>query len=137
MVKFGKTFPQLQKKEWKSEYINYKALKHFIKVENTKEEKVEQKELIKQFVSLLNQEVKNVYLFYVQTEREIYIMINSHLHIRNTYDSMNLNSINNEVKALIDIISFAYDLLCYIKINMIAVQKILKKFLLHLRKYLK
>ena len=69
MVKFGKTFPQLQKKEWKSEYINYKALKHFIKVENTKEEKVEQKELIKQFVSLLNQEVKNVYLFYVQTER--------------------------------------------------------------------
>ena len=137
MVKFEKTFPQLQKKEWKSEYINYKALKHFIKVENTKEEKVEQKELIKQFVSLLNQEVKNVYLFYVQTEREIYIMINSHLHIRNTYDSMNLNSINNEVKALIDIISFAYDLLCYIKINMIAVQKILKKFDKKFRQYLK
>lgn len=137
MVKFGKTFSQLQKIEWKSEYINYKALKHFIKVEYTKEEKIEQKELIAQFVSLLNQEVKNFYLFYVEKEREIYIMINSHLHIRNTYDSMNLNSINNEVQALIEIITFAYNLLYYVKTNMTAVQKILKKFDKKFRQYLK
>ena len=128
MVKFGHNFPKLQKEEWKEEYLNYKLLKHYIKVEKNKNEKIDQKELIRTFINMLNKEIKKVYLFYVQQEREIYIMINSHLHIRNTYDTMNSQSINSEVSELIKIIKLAYDLLSYIKANMTGVQKILKKF---------
>ena len=73
MVKFGHNFPKLQKEEWKEEYLNYKLLKHYIKVEKNKNEKIDQKELIKTFINMLNKEIKKVYLFYVQQEREIYI----------------------------------------------------------------
>ena len=31
MAKFGKKYRQLQIKGWQKEYIDYKALKHFIK----------------------------------------------------------------------------------------------------------
>jgi SPX domain protein involved in polyphosphate accumulation len=34
MVKFGKKFRETKIKEWEDNYIDYKSLKHFIKVNN-------------------------------------------------------------------------------------------------------
>ena len=34
------------------------------------------------FTNTLNDEIKRVYLFFISSERELYVSINSHLHIR-------------------------------------------------------
>ena len=40
---------------------------------------------LKSFTTKLNEEIKKVYLFYVACERELYVSINSHLHIRQAF----------------------------------------------------
>jgi hypothetical protein len=56
--------------------------------ETIKETKVEDENMkyLKSFTTKLNEEIKKVYLFYVACERELYVSINSHLHLRQSFE---------------------------------------------------
>ena len=57
MAKFGKKYRQLQIKEWQKEYIDYKALKHFIKEKKeygTSEDKKEEENENDLAINLIN-----------------------------------------------------------------------------------
>ena len=44
------------------------------------------------FTSKLSEEIKKVYLFFISCERELYVSINSHLHIRHAFEyKLNIN----------------------------------------------
>lgn len=86
------------------------------------------------FVSLLNTELKRVYLHFMSKERELYVSINSHLHLRQSYDTFNLENIKRESEELWRIAESALTLSKFIHINMLAIKKILKKFDKHLGK---
>lgn len=135
MVKFGKHFRQSQVPEWLAHYIDYKALKKYIRgkayidyVSNPKQDHSPLKEIMKAFSTLLDAELKKVYIFFVQTERELYVQINSHLHIRSSYSIFKSSRINSELNELNLIAYVTLNLLNYIEINMTALNKILKKF---------
>ena len=140
MVKFGKSFRNGQIASWKDQYINYKALKHFIKEQSHAKAKVGQvddgnqptqmnkTELVKTFVGMLDKELKKVYMFFVQNERELYIEINSRLHLRRGYYQLDSTGIEKEFDELTKIAIFTTELTKYIHDNIKAVVKILKKF---------
>lgn len=85
-------------------------------------------EFIKNFFKKLDCEIKKIYIFFVNKERELYVSINSHLHIRQSYDTFNLVSILKEYEELDKISQVAYSITKYIDINMTALKKILKKW---------
>jgi MFS family permease len=76
----------------------------------------------------LDAEIKKTYVFFVNKERELYVSINSHLHIRQSYDTFNLKSILKEYEELEKISQVAYSITKYIDLNMTALKKILKKW---------
>jgi SPX domain protein involved in polyphosphate accumulation len=87
------------------------------------------------FISLLNSELKKVYLFFITKERELYININSHLHLRQTYDTFNIANLSKELEELWKISLTTLNITKFIHLNMIAIKKILKKFDKHLTQY--
>ena len=52
-------------------------------LDKTVEVKSESIKYLKQFLSAVDNEVKKFYLFHSKCERELYVMINSNLHLRN------------------------------------------------------
>lgn len=140
MVKFGKSFRNGQISAWKDQYINYKALKHFIKEQSNAKAKpgqvndenqpaqMNKTELVKNFVGLMDKELKKVYMFFVQNERELYIEINSRLHLRRGYYQLDSAGIEKEFDELTRIAIFTTELTKYIYDNIKAIVKILKKF---------
>jgi len=81
-----------------------------------------------QFIKLMDAEIKKIYLFFVNRERELYVSINSHLHIRQTFDSFNLRNIEKEFEELYNISLVTFNISKFIQMNMTAIKKILKKF---------
>ena len=77
---------------------------------------------------MLEQELKKVYLFFVQQERELYLKINIRLHARKKYESFSFPQIKKELKELNDLSKYAGSISSYIHINITALSKILKKF---------
>lgn len=76
MVKFMKFFRKIQKKEWEKDYIDYKSLKHFIK-ENINDKNFD---VLYNFTSKLDNEIRKIFVFYMNQESKIYISINQCLH---------------------------------------------------------
>ena len=146
MSKFGVKFHSEQIEIWKERYIDYNSLKNFIKeqcgmkvnpqpdIEN-QPVKMNKSELIKSFVTQLDKELKKVYLFFVQTERELYIKINSRLHIKQEYYTFDDGRIENEFNELIEIAQFTTNLTKYIHDNIFAMEKLLEKFDKKFRNY--
>ena len=146
MSKFGVKFHSEQIEIWKERYIDYNTLKNFIKeqcgmkvnsqpdIEN-QPVKMNKSELIKSFVTQLDKELKKVYLFFVQTERELYIKINSRLHIKQEYYTFDDGRIENEFNELIEIAQFTTNLTKYIHDNIFAMEKLLEKFDKKFRNY--
>lgn len=81
-----------------------------------------------EFIKLMDSEIKKIYLFFVNRERELYVSINSHLHIRQTFDSFNLRNIEKEFEELYNISLVTFNISKFIQMNMTAIKKILKKF---------
>ncbi len=56
--------------------------------DTTKDNKSEDENMkyLKSFTTKLDDEIKKVYLFYVACERELYVSINSHLHLRQSFE---------------------------------------------------
>ena len=85
-------------------------------------------ELVRKFNEMLEQELKKVYLFFVQQERELYLKINIRLHARKKYESFSLSQIKKELNELYDLSKYAGSISSYIHINITGLSKILKKF---------
>ena len=77
---------------------------------------------------MLEEELKKIYRFFVQQERELYLQINTRLHIRAKYDTFSLVQLEKELDELQTLSSYATSLSCYIYLNMTGMSKILKKF---------
>lgn len=82
----------------------------------------------KKFIKQLDTEIKKIYLFFVTKERELYVSINSHLHIRQTFQTFDLRNIEKEFEELYNISYLTYNITKFIHLNMMAIKKILKKF---------
>lgn len=51
-------------------------------------------EFVDSFTTLLDKEIKKVYIMFIDIEKKLYIMINSHLHIRDSYEYISIFKIN-------------------------------------------
>ena len=85
-------------------------------------------ELAKKFDDMLEQELKKIYRFFVQQERELYLQINTRLHIRAKYETFSMIQLEKELEELQELSSYATSLSCYIYLNITGMAKILKKF---------
>lgn len=92
MVKYGKTFREVQVTEWEDKYVNYKKLKQTInKLIEDKNEKnlndlseIERNEiinnLIKEFTDELDKEIRMIYIFFSKRKNN-YIKILMYIFI--------------------------------------------------------
>jgi len=83
---------------------------------------------LKEFVDLLNREFHKFYLFFSNTEKQLYQEINTHLYARDNYNKFSKKQIKREINSLGVSIYLAKCLNCFINDNLTAVKKILKKF---------
>ena len=114
MAKFGKKYRQLQIKTWEKEYIDYKGLKHFIKEK-------------KEYGTLEGEKEDVINSFKLHLERELYLQINTRLHYRGSYLSLDLEGIVKEFEEIIKIADLCCNLASYVNLNIQAINKILKK----------
>ena len=77
---------------------------------------------------MLEKELKKIYRFFVQQERELYLKINIRLHARKKYEFYSMIELDKELDQLQDLSDFATSLSSYIYINITGMSKILKKF---------
>lgn len=85
-------------------------------------------DVLNEFFKGLDKEIKKIYLFFVNKERDLYVQINSHLHIRQQYETFNLLHISKEFEELNKLSLVTYNLSKFINDNMLAIQNILRKF---------
>ena len=137
MAKFGKKLRQRRIKELEEHYIDYKALKHFIRVNNNpnNQNALKNEQLSKKFDELFEEELKKIYRFFVTQERELYLQINTRLHVRKRYRKFTLIQLKKELQELKTLSTYATSLSCYIYLNMTGMAKIMKKFEKKFKRY--
>ena len=155
MGKFFNDFAENQIAEWEKNYLNYKALKSIIasiykdisktdnndnkyEIEAISKKKIEDdfpellslenSQFVKYFISELEKETHNVYLFYLEIEKQIYVKINSRLYLRNEYKTYSVQEILTEIDSLTNIIFFCLNCFYYTDQNIEAIKKILYHF---------
>ena len=84
--------------------------------------------LLSKFTQNVDFEIKKIYRAFISKEKELYVDINSHLHIRNNYIDFSCSNLINELNELIKISQFALKLENFVNLNLVALRKILKKF---------
>lgn len=84
--------------------------------------------LLKKFKDKLDSEIKKIYFFFSQKERELYVLINSRLHIRDSYGNFSFSQLIKEIFEIKKISQIALNLSKFIHLNMTSIKKILKKF---------
>lgn len=115
--------------------IQSKSEISFNNVDKLEDSKLENIKYTKQFLCEVDKEVRKFYLFHSKCERDLYVMINSNLHIRNNLQYITIKTRNfqlkdliREIQILINISNFTIDICDYINLNITALIKILKKF---------
>ena len=83
---------------------------------------------LKEFVDLLNEQFHKFYVFFSNTEKQLYQEINTHLYAKDNYQKYSKKQIKSEINSLGVSIYLAKCLNCFINDNLTAVKKILKKF---------
>ena len=83
---------------------------------------------LKEFIELLNQEFHKFYIFFSNTEKQLYKQINMHLYTKDNYKKLSKKNIKRELNSLGVCIYLAKCLNCFINDNLMALKKILKKF---------
>ena len=77
---------------------------------------------------MLEQELKKIYRFFVQQERELYLKINLRLHARKRYEVFPMIQIDKELDELQLLSNFSTSISSFVYINITGMYKILKKF---------
>lgn len=131
MVKFGKQFRKQRTPELIDGYIDYKALKHFIKEQRYPDKDTEplgKEELVQEFKNLLDRELKKCRDFFVVRTEALKVSVNRRLYLKESYKAYNVYYLTREVEELTEIAKFISKMYSFIYLNIKAVQKILKKF---------
>jgi len=140
MVKYGKTFREVQIREWEEKYVNYKKLKQkinkLIDEKNAKKlndlSEIEKNEiinnLIKEFTDELDKEIRMIYIFFSKKEKKLYKDINVYLHIKDDYENYDLEDYLKQYQDLQKVSRTDLNLSNYVYYNLKACIKILKKF---------
>ena len=83
---------------------------------------------IKIFLYFLHIEIHNVYVFYLNQEKEIYTMTNEHLYKRKNKEKMGEKDVLEELNGLTEIAFLTYSFYLYVDMNIEAVHQILNYF---------
>ena len=83
---------------------------------------------LKEFIDLLNEQFHKFYIFFSNTEKQLYKQINMHLYSRENYKKLSKKKIKNEINSLGICIYLAKCLNNFVNDNLTALKKILKKF---------
>ena len=83
---------------------------------------------LKEFIDLLNEQFHKFYIFFSNTEKQLYKQINSHLYSKEHYKNFSKKNLKKELNSLGICIYLARCLNCFINDNLTALKKILKKF---------
>lgn len=84
--------------------------------------------LIKKFIAQLEVEVHEVYLFYLEIEKQLYLRINSRLYSRNEYKVFSFGELITEIDNLSNIAFFCLNFYYYTDQNIEAIKRILYLF---------
>ena len=143
MAKFGKIIKEKNNNNgtYKDRYMNYKSLKQLIKriLKNRNElnnegklneDNQQEKEKIelKEFTDLLEEQMKKVFIFFINKERKLYKDINQHLYQKDNYNKYELGEYLNEFSKLSEIATNSLELSEFVYYNNLAMMKILKKY---------
>ena len=83
---------------------------------------------LKEFIDLLNEQFHKFYIFFSNTEKQLYKQINMHLYSKENYKNLSKKNLKKELNSLGICIYLARCLNCFINDNLTALKKILKKF---------
>ena len=144
MEDYESTYFKYMIQEWKNNYIDYSDLLKFINdninkvailpsnekdnIISNQENEPNQNEIIKLFKSKLNKELKKFYIFFIQQERELYLSINTRLHIKKKYNIFNNSQVSKEFDELIKLTKSTCDIAQYVYQNLYCLNKILIEF---------
>jgi hypothetical protein len=76
----------------------------------------------------LDKEIKKIYIFFSRKEKELYKSINSHLHIKQSYENFGLSNLKKEIFEIEKLTNSALKISNFVELNLTAIKKILKKF---------
>ena len=83
---------------------------------------------LKEFIDLLNEQFHKFYIFFSNTEKQLYKKINMHLYSKDNYNKLSKKKIKIEINSLGICIYLAKCLNNFVNDNLTALKKILKKF---------
>ena len=83
---------------------------------------------LKEFIDLLNEQFHKFYVFFSNTEKQLYKKINMHLYSKDNYNKLSKKKIKSEINSLGICIYLAKCLNNFVNDNLTALKKILKKF---------
>ena len=128
MGKFSEQFKSEQIDQFKGKYFSYDELKEILN--NNKANNVSEslQEFISNFKEDLDKQLKKIYICFIQNERKLYVAINSHLHIRQNYDTFSIQQISKELDDLKHSAQYTYNIINYISINLNALKNLLRLF---------
>ena len=89
---------------------------------------IENGNYLKEFLDLLNEQFHKFYVFFSNTEKQLYKQINMHLYSKDNYKNLSKKNLKKELNSLGICIYLAKCLNCFINDNLTALKKILKKF---------
>ena len=144
MGKFSNAFTINRITEWNGRYFDYKALSDFIKEQSssltnshptsdTPTQSLNKTELIQVFTTEVDKELKKVYVFYLNRERELYKSINTRLHYQKNYYNIDSKQIENEFNQLLYVSNQALNITHFVSMNIQALERILHKFDKHFK----
>lgn len=132
MVKFGKEFRKNKFSEWAEKYLDYKAkkkeIKNFIINKKDQNNNEEIQKYTTEFEEQLTKDIRKIYIFFSNKEKELYKKINTLLHDKDEYQNFGLGEYLNYYKKLKELSELCLNLSNFVYYNMKAVIKILKKF---------
>ena len=85
-------------------------------------------QLVFQFNKMMEEELRKIYQFFVNKERDLYQKINLRLHMRKKYEYLTLKELSKELDELQSVSNATMLLSKYVFINLTGIVKILKKF---------
>ena len=140
MGKYGKRFRQIQIKEWKDKYFNYKSYKQKIKEllnEKNSEQFLSKSDEEKEadinnwtfkFEESLDKDIKKIYIFFSNKERALYKKINKLLYMKEDYIDFEIGDYLEQYKEINDLSILTINISEFIYYNLKAIIKILKKY---------
>ena len=128
MGRFADQFKSEQIDQFKGKYFSYDELKETLNNNKTNNINESLQEFISTFKEDLDKQLKKIYICFIQNERKLYVAINSHLHIRQNYDTFSIRQISKELDDLKHTAQYTYNIINYISINLNALKNLLRLF---------